>query len=202
MASAHLQQRALPHTWLPFSIFRLLTRTYICVWIYVFLMRVEKTYAQTMRSGDGALVKSLHPVVSPQASKLFSVTQILIWKSQLTELTEDRRKKKRKRGQPRSTVLLPLSFFFEPPPLFDWWLLIAGSCSSLFHVYCTQDALNDEERLPGQWVSLLAGRKTLCALDCETQCFTKVWHRIKITKIPVHVLIQLGKSECRLWNVV
>lgn len=36
------------------------------------------------------------PVVSPHASKLFSVTQILIWKSQLTELTEDRGKKKEK----------------------------------------------------------------------------------------------------------
>lgn len=118
------------------------SHVYICVWIYVFLMRVEKTYAQTMRSGDGALVKSLHPVVSPQASKLFSVTQILIWKSQLTELTEDRRKKKKEKGAakiycPSSTVLFLWASSAIRLMAFDSrQLLVLISC--LLHTGCTE----------------------------------------------------------------
>lgn len=49
------------------------------------------THRHTMRAMAGRH-SALHPVVSLHASKLFSVTQILIWKSQLTELTETREK--------------------------------------------------------------------------------------------------------------
>ena len=60
-------------------------------------------HTQTMRAVAGRH-SALHPVVSLHASKLFSVTQILIWKSQLTELTETREKGSRD----------PLSSFYCP----------------------------------------------------------------------------------------
>ncbi len=59
---------------------------------YIFWMQPAKhtnahIHIQTIWAVAGCH-SALHPVVSLHASKLFSVTQILIWKSQLTELTE------------------------------------------------------------------------------------------------------------------
>lgn len=65
---------------------------------------------------------ALHPVVSVHASELFSVTQILIWKSQLTELTETREKGSKD----------PLSFSFSLPAPSDWHLLMPAAAHSYF----------------------------------------------------------------------
>lgn len=78
-------------------------------------------HTQTMRAVAGRH-SALHPVVSPHASKLFSVTQILIWKSQLTELTESREK--------GSTD--PLSFSFSLSAPFDWYLLMPAAAHPYF----------------------------------------------------------------------
>lgn len=75
---------------------------------YIFWIQPEKhidthIHTQTIRAVAGRH-SALHPVVSLHASKLFSVTQILIWKSQLTELTETREKGCKD----------PLSSFYRP----------------------------------------------------------------------------------------
>lgn len=62
-------------------------------------------HTQTIRAVAGRH-SALHPVVSLHASKLFSVTQILIWKSQLTELTETREESK----DPLSSFHCPFLF--------------------------------------------------------------------------------------------
>lgn len=88
------------------------------------------THTQTMRVMAGRH-SGLHPVVSLHASKLFSVTQILIWKSQLTELTESREKGSQD----------PPSSFHCPPllaPLLN--LTFDASCRwSLLHIHSRQD---------------------------------------------------------------
>lgn len=63
---------------------------------YIFWMQPAKCtdthiHTQTIRA-VARRHSALHPVVSLHACKLFSVTQILIWKSQLTELTGTREK--------------------------------------------------------------------------------------------------------------
>lgn len=78
-------------------------------------------HTQTIRAVAGRH-SALHPVVSLHASKLFSVTQILIWKSQLTELTETRQKGSKD----------PLSFSFSLSAPFDWYLLMPAAAHSYF----------------------------------------------------------------------
>lgn len=70
------------HTWLLFQ--------FLWVDFQIYILNTH-IHTQTIRAVAGRH-SALHPVVSLHASKLFSVTQILIWKSQLTELTETREK--------------------------------------------------------------------------------------------------------------
>ena len=62
----------------------------------------KHTYTHT--EGVAGRHSASHPVVSLNASELFSVTQILIWKSQMTELTE------------RENLLLSLCSLSSPSP--------------------------------------------------------------------------------------
>lgn len=110
---------------------------------YVFWMQAAKCtrphiHTQTIRAVAGRH-SGLHPVVSLHASKLFSVTQILIWKSQLTELTESRERKAAEIHCPRLAVP-----FFQP--LCSIWLIPfdASSCSSLFYVHFTRRMLKSD----------------------------------------------------------
>lgn len=80
----------LSHTWLLFQ--------FLSVDFQIYIQNATgkknthtNMHTQTIRVMAGRH-SGLHPVVSLHASKLFSVTQILIWKSQLTELTERREK--------------------------------------------------------------------------------------------------------------
>lgn len=98
--------------------FCLLTYKYIFWDTYIFWLSECKgtqthTYTQTIRAVAGRH-SALHPVVSLCASKLFSVTQILIWKSQLTELTETREKGSK---DPLSSFYCPFLLASSP---FDW----------------------------------------------------------------------------------
>lgn len=97
---------------------------------YILWIRAEIAKHTQTKSGVAGRHSVLHPVVSLRASKLFSVTQILIWKSQLTELTERREK---------STVLLRLVLWASP---LVWMMPLSSRCSSLFHV---QNSLNAKE---------------------------------------------------------
>ncbi len=83
-------QCRLSHTWLLFQ--------FLSVDLQIYILNAtgkKHTYThkhtQTIRAVAGRH-SALHPVVSLHACKLFSVTQILIWKSQLTELTGTREK--------------------------------------------------------------------------------------------------------------
>lgn len=51
-------------------------------------MQAVNTHTHTHTGVVAGRHSASHPVVSLHASELFSVTQILIWKSQMTELTE------------------------------------------------------------------------------------------------------------------
>lgn len=111
------------------------------------------------------------PVVSPQASKLFSVTQILIWKSQLTELTEDRRKKKERGAAkiycPSSTVLfLEASSAIRLMALDGRQLLILISC--LFHTGCAE-----RWEMTGRPMSLLLAKE-----EKQKVLLEPAWHNL------------------------
>lgn len=98
---------------------------------YIFWMQPAECkdthiHTQTIRAVAGRH-SALHPVVSLHASKLFSVTQILIWKSQLTELTKTREEGSK---DPLSSFFCPFSFSLSAP--FDWYLLMPAAAHPYF----------------------------------------------------------------------
>lgn len=130
------------------------------------------------------------PVVSPHASKLFSVTQILIWKSQLTELTEDRGKKKKKRKgasqDPPSFFYCPFSFsLLHHSTDGFWWSAAAHPYFMSISHRMRQTLRNDYQ---GSESLIRRGIKTppaLWALDREARCVPRVWLESKITAVEV-----------------
>lgn len=88
---SRFHQCRLSHTWLLFQFLS------VDLQIHILNASEKKTHTQIRTCIHTTWVvagrrSASHPVVSLHASKLFSVTQILIWKSQLTELTETREK--------------------------------------------------------------------------------------------------------------
>lgn len=107
--------RWIPHTWLLFQ--------------YIFWMQPtadQHVHIQTIRA-VAVCHSALHPVVSLHASKLFSVTQILIWKSQLTEVTVSREK-----GSQNLLSSFDSPFLSSISAPFDWYLLMPAAAHPYF----------------------------------------------------------------------
>lgn len=116
-----------------------------------------ENYLQTMRSGDAPPVDCASPLCHRKPLN-YSVS-LKYWYKNHSWLNWRRPAAGKRNGKGGSQDLL--ASFLKPPLPLDWWLLMAGSCSPLFNVHLTQDALNAEERLPGQWLSYWQRKKNI-----------------------------------------